>query len=33
VAIGTVTKAVDLLRSEGLVVTVLGRGVWVTDRR
>ena len=31
-AIGTVTKAVDVLRREGLVVTVPGRGVWVTAR-
>jgi DNA-binding GntR family transcriptional regulator len=31
-AIGTVTKAVGVLRDEGLVVTVPGRGVWVTAR-
>ena len=33
IAIGTVTRAVDVLRAEGLVVTVPGRGVWVVDRR
>jgi GntR family transcriptional regulator len=32
IAIGTVTKAVDVLREEGLVVTVPGRGVWVVER-
>jgi GntR family transcriptional regulator len=31
VAIGTVTKAIGVLRSEGLVITVPGRGVWVTE--
>jgi DNA-binding GntR family transcriptional regulator len=28
-AVGTVTRAVDVLRDEGLVVTVPGRGVYV----
>ena len=32
IAIGTVTRAVDVLRREGLVRTVPGRGVWVVDR-
>jgi len=32
IAIGTVTKAVDVLREEGLVRTIPGRGVWVVDR-
>jgi DNA-binding GntR family transcriptional regulator len=32
IAIGTVTRAVDVLRAEGLVRTVPGRGVWVVDR-
>ena len=30
VAIGTVTKAIELLRAEGLVRTVIGRGIFVT---
>jgi hypothetical protein len=33
VVIVTVNRAVDVLREEGLVVTVPGQGVWVTDRR
>jgi len=32
IAIGTVTRAVDVLREEGLVRTIPGRGVWVVDR-
>jgi GntR family transcriptional regulator len=32
IAIGTVTKAVDVLREEGLVRTIPGRGVWVVER-
>jgi GntR family transcriptional regulator len=32
IAIGTVTRAVDVLRNEGLVRTIPGRGVWVVDR-
>jgi DNA-binding GntR family transcriptional regulator len=32
IAIGTVTKAVDVLRDEGLVRTIPGRGVWVVER-
>jgi DNA-binding GntR family transcriptional regulator len=32
IAIGTVTRAVDVLRQEGLVRTIPGRGVWVVDR-
>lgn len=32
IAIGTVTRAVDVLRAEGLVRTVPGRGVWVVGR-
>jgi DNA-binding transcriptional regulator YhcF (GntR family) len=32
IAIGTVTRAVDVLRQEGLVRTVPGRGVWVVER-
>jgi DNA-binding transcriptional regulator YhcF (GntR family) len=31
IAIGTVTRAVDVLREEGLVRTIPGRGVWVVD--
>ena len=30
VAIGTVKKAIELLRAEGLVRTVIGRGIFVT---
>lgn len=30
VAGGTIDRAIDLLREEGLVKTVLGRGVFVT---
>lgn len=32
-AMGTVNRAFDVLRAEGLAVTVPGRGVWVTDRK
>jgi DNA-binding GntR family transcriptional regulator len=32
IAIGTVTRAMDVLRAEGLVRTIPGRGVWVVDR-
>jgi GntR family transcriptional regulator len=32
IAIGTVTRAMDALRAEGLVRTIPGRGVWVVDR-
>ena len=32
IAIGTVTKAIDVLREEGLVRTIPGRGVWVVER-
>lgn len=32
VAKGTAEKALRVLRTEGLVVTVPGRGVYVTDR-
>ena len=32
IAIGTVTRAVDVLRDEGLVRTIPGRGVWVVER-
>jgi DNA-binding GntR family transcriptional regulator len=32
IAIGTVTRAVDVLRNEGLVRTIPGRGVWVVER-
>ncbi len=30
VAIGTVKKAIEILRAEGLVRTVIGRGIYVT---
>lgn len=30
VAIGTVKKAIEILRAEGLVRTVIGRGIFVT---
>ena len=30
VAIGTVKRAIELLRDEGLVRTVIGRGIFVT---
>jgi GntR family transcriptional regulator len=30
VAIGTVKRAIELLRAEGLVRTVIGRGIFVT---
>ncbi len=33
IAIGTVTRAVDVLRAEGLVRTVPGRGVWVVEQQ
>jgi len=29
VAVGTVKKAIEVLRSEGLVQTVIGRGIFV----
>jgi GntR family transcriptional regulator len=32
VAKGTAEKALGVLRTEGLVVTVPGRGIYVTDR-
>ena len=32
IAIGTVTRAVDVLRDVGLVRTIPGRGVWVVER-
>ena len=32
IAIGTVSRAVDVLRDEGLVRTIPGRGVWVVER-
>jgi DNA-binding transcriptional regulator YhcF (GntR family) len=32
IAVGTVMKAFDVLRAEGLVRTVPGRGVWVVGR-
>ena len=32
IAVGTVTRAVEVLRQEGLVRTIPGRGVWVVDR-
>jgi len=32
VAIGTAIKAFDVLRSEGLIRTVPGRGVWVVPQ-
>ena len=31
IAVGTAVKAVDVLREEGLVITVPGRGVYVKD--
>ena len=33
VAMGTVNRAFDVLREEGLVRTIPGRGVWVIDRQ
>jgi len=33
IAMGTVNRAFDVLRDEGLVRTIPGRGVWVIDRR
>jgi GntR family transcriptional regulator len=33
IAVGTVMRAFDVLRAEGLVRTVAGRGVWVVDQR
>jgi DNA-binding transcriptional regulator YhcF (GntR family) len=32
IAMGTVNRAFDVLREEGLVRTIPGRGVWVVDR-
>jgi DNA-binding GntR family transcriptional regulator len=32
VAIGTVKHAIEILRAEGLVRTVIGRGIFVTRR-
>lgn len=32
VAIGTVKKAIELLRAEGLVRTVIGRGIFVVRK-
>ena len=32
IAVGTVMKAFDVLRNEGLVRTVPGRGVWVVEK-
>lgn len=32
IAVGTVMRAFDVLRAEGLVVTVAGRGVWVKPK-
>jgi len=32
IAIGTVMRAFDVLRAEGLVRTVPGRGVWVIEQ-
>jgi GntR family transcriptional regulator len=32
IAVGTVMRAFDLLREEGLIRTVPGRGVWVVPR-
>jgi len=32
IAVGTVMRAFDVLRTEGLVRTIPGRGVWVIDQ-
>lgn len=32
IAVGTVMRAFDVLRSEGLVRTIPGRGVWVIEQ-
>ncbi len=32
IAMGTVNRAFDVLREEGLVRTIPGRGVWVVER-
>jgi DNA-binding transcriptional regulator YhcF (GntR family) len=32
ISVGSVTRAFDVLREEGLVRTIPGRGVWVIDR-
>jgi DNA-binding GntR family transcriptional regulator len=33
IAVGTVMHAFDVLRAEGLIVNVPGRGMWVRDQR
>jgi DNA-binding GntR family transcriptional regulator len=33
IAVGTVMRAFDVLRAEGLVRTVAGRGVWVLPQQ
>jgi len=33
VAVGTIKKAIQVLRDEGLVYTVIGRGVYVTQQQ